>query len=97
MKRLIEWYRSWREKRQQAQKQEQYMRRCGSTECCPHCDTWTWEVGGWAACRPSEKDPCLDVMTCKQCGKDSTWLFGPGVFFLIEPDPKGENHELGQD
>lgn len=94
MKRLIEWYRSWRHKRQQEAKQEQFLRRAGSTERCPHCKTWTWEVGGWAAVKQHHTDRCLDLMTCKQCGKDSSWLYGPGLFLLIDPNPEGAGHEL---
>ena len=32
MKRLIEWYRGWREKRQQLKKREEYERRAGGSD-----------------------------------------------------------------
>ena len=99
MKRLIEWYRGWREKRQQLKKREEYERRAGGSECCPHCDTWSWEVGGWASCHVHRDEPGLDVLTCKKCGKSSNWLYGPGVFIYIHsnPESQGDSHELEPD
>lgn len=87
---LIERWDRWRQRRAKARQKRSFIERTGGSQCCPYCNTWTWEVEGWAWVGPNPKDAALDDMTCKACGKTSTWLFGPGVFFLMHPKPEKE-------
>jgi len=32
---------------------------------------------------PHPTDPMLDVLTCGQCGQQSPWLYGPGIWLYV--------------
>lgn len=57
--------------------------------CCPHCSTWQSHCCQNAMTfGPHPTDPMLDVLTCGQCGQQSPWLYGPGVWLYVgDHDP----------
>jgi hypothetical protein len=87
MKRLIEWFSTRLAERAARTLRAAYMAKNGGDEKCPHCNTWASERGGWVKHEQDCDNPELDRMTC-HCGGQSQWLYGPGLFLLIDKIPK---------
>lgn len=84
---IFEFLSNWRAARKRRNTKAAYMKKAGGDEKCPHCDLWASERCGWAKHEQDVTRPELDRLTC-QCGGQSLWLYGPGVFLLIETVPK---------
>lgn len=79
----------WWDGRKKRKQQEAHMERTGGDQCCPFCDTWASEMGGWAGMRTHPTRPELDLLKCKFCDEESAWVFAMGMH-LVEPQPKTE-------
>lgn len=74
----------WLDRRAKARRKAAYLQRTGGTEQCPHCEKWTWETDGWAKVECDIEHAALDRMTCKNCGGQSRWHYGPGLFLFVD-------------
>lgn len=63
---------------------ESFVKERGHDVCCPHCNVWSSASKKPHGFKPKDPDDGSDIMTCGNCGKNSQWVYGPGLFIHVD-------------